>query len=64
MCIGGSCIIDPYGHYVVEPLWHQAGIIYADIDMQKVPMSRMEFDGIGHYSHDDILKLMKSKGSL
>lgn len=57
VCIGGSCVIDPYGHYVNEPLWHKSGIIYVRIDLQKVPMSKMEFDGVGHYSRDDVLSL-------
>lgn len=57
VCRGGSCVIDPYGHYVTEPLWDREGIIYADLDMQKVPMSRMEFDPCGHYSRPDVLEL-------
>lgn len=55
-CIGGSCIIDPYGHYVTEPVWNKEAIIYADLDLDKVPMSRMEFDATGHYSRPDILE--------
>lgn len=57
MCTGGSCIIDPYGHYVMEPVWNKEVILYADLDMDKVPMSRMEFDATGHYSRPDILEL-------
>lgn len=56
-CIGGSCVIDPYGHYVTEPVWNRECIIYADLDMEKVPMSRMEFDGVGHYSRPDVIRL-------
>ncbi|ERT57995.1 carbon-nitrogen hydrolase family protein [Megasphaera vaginalis (ex Srinivasan et al. 2021)] len=58
VCRGGSCIIDPYGHYVTEPVWDREAIIYADLDFDKVPMSRMEFDGSGHYSRPDILELI------
>lgn len=54
---GGSCVVDPYGHYVVEPVWNQEEIIYAELDMDAVPSSRMEFDGVGHYSRPDVLKL-------
>ena len=57
VCRGGSCVIDPYGHYVTEPVWDKEEIIYADLDMQKVPASRMEFDPCGHYSRPDVLKL-------
>lgn len=57
VCRGGSCIIDPYGHYVMEPLWDEEGILYAELDMKKVPASRMEFDGTGHYARPDVLQL-------
>lgn len=57
VCRGGSCVIDPYGHYVTEPLWDKEAIIYADLDMDKVSASRMEFDACGHYSRPDVLQL-------
>ena len=57
VCRGGSCVVDPYGHYVTEPVWDEETIIYAELDMQKVPASRMEFDPCGHYSRPDVLKL-------
>ncbi len=57
VCRGGSCVIDPYGHYVNEPVWDKEGILYADLDMEQVAASRMEFDGVGHYSRPDVLKL-------
>lgn len=57
VCRGGSCIVDPYGHYVTEPVWDKEEIIYADLDMDKVSMSRMEFDPCGHYARTDVLRL-------
>ncbi|MCI8510627.1 MAG: carbon-nitrogen hydrolase family protein [Lachnospiraceae bacterium] len=57
VCRGGSCIIDPYGHAVTETLWDEEGILYADLDMQKVPESRMEHDVCGHYARPDVLSL-------
>ncbi|NLY19773.1 MAG: carbon-nitrogen hydrolase family protein [Tissierellia bacterium] len=57
VCRGGSCIVDPYGHYVTEPVWDREEIIYAELDMEKVPMSKMEFDPTGHYARPDVLKL-------
>ena len=57
VCRGGSCIIDPYGHEAAETVWDKEGIIYASLDMQKVPSSRMEHDVCGHYARPDILKL-------
>ena len=57
VCRGGSCIVDPHGHYVTEPLWDCEGIVYAELDMDAVPASRMEFDPCGHYSRPDVLRL-------
>jgi nitrilase len=57
VCRGGSCVIDPFGHAVTDTLWNQEGILYADLDMQKVPASRMEHDVCGHYARPDVLKL-------
>ena len=57
VCRGVSCVVDPYGHYVTEPVWDREAIIYADLDMEQVPASRMEFDACGHYSRPDVLEL-------
>lgn len=57
VCRGGSCIIDPFGHEVTETIWDKEGILYADLDMQMVPASRMEHDVCGHYARPDILRL-------
>lgn len=57
VCRGGSCIVDPYGHYETEPVWDKEEIIYAELDMNKVVSSRMEFDATGHYARPDVLEL-------
>lgn len=57
VCRGGSCVVDPYGHYETEPVWDREAIVYADLDLQKVPASRMEFDACGHYARPDVLDL-------
>lgn len=54
VCRGGSCVIDPYGHETSETIWDKEGIIYVDLDMNKVIESRMEFDVCGHYSRPDV----------
>jgi len=56
VCRGGSSIIDPYGHYEVEPVWDREAILYADLDLKKVVASRMEFDVSGHYHRPDVFK--------
>ena len=57
VCRGGSCVIDPYGHEVSGTVWDREEIIYAELDMQKVPASRMEHDPCGHYARPDVLDL-------
>lgn len=57
VCRGGSCVVDPFGNFVTEPVWDKEEIIYAELDMQKVPASRMEFDPCGHYARPDVLRL-------
>lgn len=56
-CRGGSCVVDPFGHVVSDTIWDHEGIIYAELDMQKVPASKMEHDVCGHYARPDVLKL-------
>lgn len=57
VCRGGSCVIDPYGHEASDTLWDKEGVIYAELDMQRVPASRMEHDVCGHYARPDVLRL-------
>ena len=50
-------MIDPFGHEASDTVWDQEAIIYANLDMQTVPSSRMEHDVCGHYARPDVLKL-------
>lgn len=58
VCRGGSCIIDPYGHYVTEPIWDKEDIIYAELNMELPIDCKMEHDPIGHYARPDVLELI------
>ena len=57
VCRGGSCIIDPYGHYLTKPVWDKEIIIYAELDMNLTAACKMEHDAIGHYARPDVLEL-------
>lgn len=57
VCRGGSCVIDPYGHYETQPVWDAEKIVFAELSMDKVPASRMEFDACGHYARPDVVNL-------
>ena len=48
---GGSCVVDPKGHYV-EP-----GVLYATLDLDAVASAKWEFDPVGHYARPDVLDL-------
>lgn len=58
VCRGGSCIIDPYGHYVTQPVWDEETILYADLDMNLPAACKMEHDAVGHYARPDVLELI------
>lgn len=34
----------------MQPVWDSEDILYADLDMLRVPASRMELDVCGHYA--------------
>ena len=53
----GGAAIDLSGHEASVTVWDKEAVIYADLDMQKVPASRMELDCVGHYARPDVLEL-------
>ncbi|HAY77873.1 MAG TPA: nitrilase, partial [Gemmatimonadetes bacterium] len=46
------------GEVLGEPLWNQAGIVYADLDMSLIHQSRFDFDVTGHYARPDVFRLI------
>jgi nitrilase len=54
---GGSVIISPLGEVLAGPLYGKEGILTAEIDLDELVRSRMDFDVTGHYSRDDIFEL-------
>ena len=55
---GGTAIYGPLGEALGEPLWNQAGIVYADLDMRSIHRSRFDFDVTGHYARPDVFRLI------
>ncbi len=55
---GGSCIVDPLGEYIAEPVFGEEKIIYGDIDLGKIAEAQFDFDVVGHYSRPDIFQLV------
>ena len=54
---GDSIVIAPGGEIVAGPMRKEAGILYCDIDLEKVGIARRALDVAGHYSRPDIFKL-------
>ncbi len=51
---GGSCIIGPDGHYLVEPRFDEETLITATLDLQKIKEEQMTLDVSGHYARPDV----------
>ncbi len=58
---GGSVIISPMGKILAGPLFDKEGIITAEINLDEVVRSRMDFDVTGHYSRNDVFELTINK---
>jgi nitrilase len=54
---GNTVIVDPYGEILAGPVVDEDGIIYADVDLDKIRQSRHQFDVVGHYARHDVFKL-------
>ncbi len=57
MANGGSCIAGPDGEWILEPVVDAEGILYADLDINRVYEERQNFDPAGHYSRPDVTEL-------
>ncbi|MCW5515091.1 carbon-nitrogen hydrolase family protein [Muriicola sp. Z0-33] len=55
---GGSCIAGPDGEWIHPPLLHKEGLIYAELNFNRVLEERQNFDPAGHYSRPDVTKLI------
>ena len=54
---GGSAILGPDGEYLAGPLYDEEGILYANLDPNRVLEERQRFDPVGHYHRPDVLRL-------
>jgi nitrilase len=54
---GGSAILAPDGSYLAGPLYDEEGILYAELDPQRLYEERQRFDPAGHYHRPDVLQL-------
>lgn len=54
ICSGGSVIVSPMGKIIAGPLFGKAGALIAELDLEEINLSKLDFDVIGHYSRNDI----------
>jgi nitrilase len=54
---GGSAVLAPDGSYLAGPLYDEEGILYAELDPQRLLEERQRFDPAGHYHRPDVLRL-------
>ncbi len=59
---GGSAILAPDGSYLAGPLYDEEGILYADLEPQRLAEERQRFDAAGHYHRPDVLELHQLRG--
>ena len=55
---GGSCIVDPFGEFLVEPHFGSETILIADLDMAEIARGKYDFDVVGHYARPDVFQLL------
>ena len=54
---GGSAIIGPDGHCLAGPAGPEETILYADLDLARIPAEHLTFDAVGHYGRPDVFTL-------
>jgi amidase/nitrilase len=57
LAVGGSCIVNPAGLFVREPVFEEEAIVWADIDLVDRQLAKAYLDGVGHYARFDLLSL-------
>lgn len=60
---GDSVVIDPQGKTVAGPMRRELGILFADIDLERVAAARRTLDVAGHYARPDIFDLRVHRGA-
>src|SRR5690625_3764572 len=54
---GGSCIVNPLGEFLVEPVFGKEEILYATLDLDDITRGHFDFDVVGHYARKDVFQL-------
>jgi nitrilase len=57
MSRGWGTIVEPGGEIIQGPMLETEGILYADVDHEKIALGRHVFDPVGHYARPDVFQL-------
>ena len=58
---GDSVVIAPGGEVVAGPLRNEQGLLFADIDLERVSTARRTLDIVGHYARPDLFQLQVNR---
>ena len=57
LCLGGSTVIGPDARFIAGPVYDCETIVYADIDLDRIPEEKELLDVAGHYARPDVFSL-------
>jgi len=61
---GGSCIVDPFGEVLAEPVFGEETIRIAELDRRLIPRAKFDLDVAGHYARPDVFRLTVNTAEL
>lgn len=59
---GGSCIVNPFGEVLAGPVYNEAAILTAELDLDLIAQGKYDLDVVGHYARPDIFQLTVNRG--
>jgi nitrilase len=54
---GGSAIVSPLGRVLAGPVFDQAAVLVADLDLGEIARGKYDLDVVGHYARPDLFRL-------
>jgi nitrilase len=59
---GDSVIVAPGGKIAAGPMHEEFGILYSEVDLERIGAARRSLDVVGHYSRPDLFRLQVNTG--
>jgi nitrilase len=53
---GGSCVVDPLGNWVIEPVYDRSDLLVATLDRSLLVQGKLDLDVAGHSSRPDVFQ--------